>query len=202
MPISDSITKGAYHISNNTVEYNPQRKNNFTLIIQGLNNLPRVGSVDSSLGDLGEIDIIRDGQEQIVLALRTCDVPQYTQQPININRGNSTIKFPGKPSFNDINIEAYDYIGSNVKDTLLAWQNLGWNSKYDYIGNARSYKKDCQLLQLTPTGDIVRYWNIKGAWIQNVQPGNFSVDDGDAAQTVSATIVYDWAELALPDDLI
>lgn len=202
MPVSDSITKGAYHISNNTVEYNPQRKNNFTLIIQGLDNLPRVGSVDSSLGDLGEADIIRDGQEQIVLALRNCDVPQFTQNPINVNRGNSTIKFPGKPSFNDINIEAYDYIGSNVKDTLLAWQNLCWNSKYDYVGNAWSYKKDCQLLQLTPTGDIVRYWDIKGAWIQSVQPGNFSVDDGDTAQTVSATITYDWAEIHLPDDAL
>ena len=202
MPVSTSITKGAYHISNNTVEYNPQRKNNFTLIIQGLDNLPRVGSVDSSLGDLGEADIIRDGQEQIVLALRTCDVPQFTQNSINVNRGNSTIKFPGKPSFNDINIEAYDYIGSNVKDTLLAWQNLCWNSKYDYVGNAWSYKKDCQLLQLTPTGDIVRYWDIKGAWIQSVQPGNFSVDDGDTAQTVSATITYDWAEMHLPDDAL
>ena len=200
MPVSDSITKGAYHISNNTVEYNPQRKNNFTLIIQGLDNLPRVGSVDSSLGDLGEADIIRDGQEQIVLALRTCDVPQFTQSPINVNRGNSTIKFPGKPSFNDINIEAYDYIGSNVKDTLLAWQNLCWNSKYDYVGNAWGYKLDCQLFQLTPTGDIVRYWDIKGAWLSSVQPGNFSVDSGDEAQTVSATLEYDWAEMRLPDD--
>ena len=201
MAVSDSITKGAYHISNNTVEYNPQRKNNFTLIIQGLDNLPRMGSVDSSMGDLGEIDFIRNGQEQIVLALRSCDTPQVTQSPININRGNSTIKFPGKPSFNDINIEAYDFIGSDVKDTLLAWQNLCYNTRYDYVGNAWSYKKDCQLLQLTPTGDIVRYWDIKGAWIQSVQPGSFSVDDGDSAQTVSATISYDWAEMHLPDEM-
>ena len=201
MAVKDSITKGAYHISNNTVEYNPQRKNNFTLIIQGLDNLPRVGSVDSSMGDLGEADIIRNGQEQVVLALRTCDVPNITQNEITINRGNSTIKFPGKPNFSDINIEAYDFIGSDVKDTLLAWQNLCYNSKYDYVGNARSYKKDCQLLQLTPTGDIVRYWDIKGAWISNVTPGNFSVDNGDDAQTVTATLKIDWAELKLPDEM-
>lgn len=201
MPVSDSITRGAYHISNNTVEYNPQRKNNFTLIVQGLDNLPRVGSVDSSMGDLGVNDIITNGQEQIVLALRTCDVPQVTQNPITVNRGNSTIKFAGKPSFNDINIEAYDFIGSDVKDTLLAWQNLSYNTKYDYVGNAWSYKKDCQLLQLDPVGNLVRYWEIKGAWIQSVTPGNFSVDDGDTAQTVSATLSYDWAEMHLPDDL-
>lgn len=200
MSVQDSITRGAYHISNNTVEYNPQRKNNFTLIVNGLNNLPRVGSVDSSLGDLGVNDYIEDGQSQLILALRTCDTPQVTQNPIPINRGNSTIKFAGKPSFNDINIEAYDFIGSNVKDTLLAWQNLSYNTKYDYVGNAWSYKKDCQLLQLDPVGNLIRYWEIKGAWLQSVTPGNFSVDDGDTAQTVSATISYDWAELHLPDE--
>lgn len=200
MSVQDSITRGAYHISNNTVEYNPQRKNNFTLIVNGLNNLPRVGSVDSSLGDLGVNDYIEDGQSQLILALRTCDTPQVTQNPIPVNRGNSTIKFAGKPSFNDINIEAYDFIGSNVKDTLLAWQNLSYNTKYDYVGNAWSYKKDCQLLQLDPVGNLIRYWEIKGAWLQSVTPGNFSVDDGDTAQTVSATISYDWAELHLPDE--
>lgn len=199
MPISDSITKGAYHISNNTVEYNPQRKNNFTLVVQGLTNLPRVGTVDSSIQTPTEDDLIANGQEQIVLALRTCDVPQITQNAININRGNSTIKFAGKPAFNDITFEAYDYIGSDVKDTLLAWQYQSYNGTYDYVGNARSYKKDCQLFQLTPTGDVVRYWNIKGAWLSTVQPGNFSVDDGDSPQTVSATLVYDYAELRLPD---
>ena len=200
MSVQDSITRGAYHISNNTVEYNPQRKNNFTLIVNGLNNLPRVGSVDSSLGDLGVNDYIEDGQNQLILALKSSDTPQVTQNPITINRGNSTIKFAGKPSFNDINIEAYDFIGSNVKDTLLAWQNLSYNTKYDYVGNAWSYKKDCQLLQLDPVGNLIRYWEIKGAWLQSVTPGNFSVDDGDTAQTVSATISYDWAELHLPDE--
>lgn len=200
MSVQDSITRGAYHISNNTVEYNPQRKNNFTLIVNGLNNLPRVGSVDSSLGDLGVNDYIEDGQNQLILALKSSDTPQVTQNPIPINRGNSTIKFAGKPSFNDINIEAYDFIGSNVKDTLLAWQNLSYNTKYDYVGNAWSYKKDCQLLQLDPVGNLIRYWEIKGAWLQSVTPGNFSVDDGDIAQTVSATISYDWAELHLPDE--
>ena len=200
MSVQDSITRGAYHISNNTVEYNPKRKNNFTLIVNGLNNLPRVGSVDSSLGDLGVNDYIEDGQNQLILALKSSDTPQITQNPITINRGNSTIKFAGKPSFNDINIEAYDFIGSNVKDTLLAWQNLSYNTKYDYVGNAWSYKKDCQLLQLDPVGNLIRYWEIKGAWLQSVTPGNFSVDDGDTAQTVSATISYDWAELHLPDE--
>lgn len=202
MPISESFQKGAYHIATNAVEYNPQRKNNFSLVVQGLTNLARLGSIDPSLGTLGEEDIIANGQEQLILALRSTDVPTVTQNPIEINRGNSTIKFAGKPSFNTLNMEFYDYIGSDVKDTLLAWQHLSYNRDYDYTGNAASYKKDCQLLQLTPKGEIVRYWDIKGAWLQTVEPGNFSMDSGDEAQTVSATLCYDWAEMHTPDDYI
>lgn len=200
MSVQDSYKLGAYHIATNTTEYNPQRKNNFLLVVNGLDNLPRVDSIDPSMGDLGEVDYIRDAQQQIILSLKSCDVPNITQSPININRGNSTIKFAGKPTFNDLNLEIYDYIGANTKDTLLAWQYLSYNSKYDYTGMASSYKKDCQLLQLTPDGTLVRYWEIKGAWLQNVQPGNFSMDDADAAQTVTATLTYDWATLKLPDD--
>ena len=199
MPISDSFTRGAYHISNNTVEYNPQRKNNFTLIVNGLGDLPRQYSVDQSMGDLGDVDIIRNGQEQIALALISCTVPTITQNPIEINRGNSTIKFAGKPSFNTLNIEAYDYIGSDVKDTLLAWQYQCYNNRYDYVGSAWDYKKDCQLLQLTPDGTLVRYWDIKGAWLQSVTPGDFNMGSGDEAQTVQAELVYDWATMMLPD---
>ena len=198
MSVQDSITYGAYHISNNRVEYTPQKKCNFLLVVNDVDDLPRVGA--DLLNTLTSTDIIADGQQQLILGIRNCDVPYFTQNTINISRGNSTIKFAGKPSFNDINIEFYDYIGSNVKDTLLAWQNLSYNTKFDYTGLARSYKKDCQLLQLTPTADIVRYWDIKGAWLSSVQPQNFDMTS-DAEQTVSATLSYDWAEMHLPDDI-
>lgn len=196
MASTNMYNYGAYHISNNKVEYNPQRKNNFMLVVTGLTNLPRVGS---SLDTTDPEEIITDGQSEIILALKSCDTPAVSLNPLSINRQNSTIKFAGKPSFNDLNIEAYDYIGSNVKDTLLAWQNLAYNSKYDTVGRARSYKKDCQLLQLSPDGELVRYWEIQGAWLSAVTPGSYSMDD-DGEQTVSATLVYDWAEMHLPDD--
>ena len=190
-----------YTRGNSGTEYNPQRKNNFTLIVNGLgNDLLRVGTVDSTQGSITDADKIVNGQEQLILALKSSDTPVLTQSPIEIGRMNSTIKFAGKPSFNTLNMEFYDYIGSEVKDTLYAWQNLQYNYRYDYVGGSSSYKKDCQLLQLTPDGTLVRYWDIKGAWLQSVTPGSYSMDDGDTAQTVSAELVYDWAQLHLPDD--
>ena len=133
-----------------------------------------------------------------MLALKSCGTPQFTQGEITVNRGASVIKFAGKPSFDDISFSAYDYIGSNIKDVLLAWQQLSYNSKYDYVGNAGSYKKDCQLLQLTPDGELVRYWEIKGGWLKSVKPGDFDYTSDDI-QTIDAVMAYDWAELRVAD---
>lgn len=199
MSITTSFSNGAYHISNNATEYNPQRKNNFTLIIQGIDTLPRVDSVDTDVNNLPDSSIVAGGQEQIALALKSSDVPNFSQSEISINRGNSTIKFAGKPSFNTLNIEVYDFIGSNAKDVLYAWQYQQYNSRYDFVGGARSYKKNCQLLQLTPDGDLVRYWEIKGAWLKSVSVGSFSYTDDDI-QTISAELVYDWATMKMPSE--
>ena len=154
----DSLQKGAYHIANNTVEYNPQRKSNFTLVVTGLDNLPRVGSAEDDTENR-----ISDAQNQIIIALKSCDVPKVAIGKSEIKRGNSTIKFAGKPTFDDISFSAYDYIGSDVKDTLLGWQNLAYNSRYDYIGNASSYKKACQLIEYTPDAKMVGYWDMTGS---------------------------------------
>ena len=190
-----SIEKGAYHIANNQIEYNPQLKNNFTLVVLGLENLARVGS---NPDDLQEGDIITNPQEEIILSLKSCDTPKVTQEPVNISRGNSVIKFAGKPTFDDINMVVYDYMGSNAKDTLLAWQNLSYNTRYDYIGSKGVYKKNCVLYEYTPDGTEVRHWNIRGAWLKSVTPDGFDYEAGDAV-TISATMSIDWAELSLPD---
>ena len=80
----------------------------------------------------------------------------------------------------------------------MAWQQLSYNSKYDYVGTKNSYKKSCTLWEYTPAGDPVRYWEIKGAWLSHVTPDDFDVASDDVA-TVSAEVVYDWAEMHLPD---
>ena len=188
----------AYHISQNKVEYNPQRKSNFILVIDFENDLPRVGS-DEGTTDASSIISADEAQKQVVLFLKSCDTPNVSLGEMSVDRGNSVIKFAGKPTFSDISFVAYDFIGANIKDTLLAWQNLAYNSKYDYIGNARGYKKHCQLIQQTPNGTMVRYWDIEGAWPKNVEPGDYDYSSEDQ-QDVSCTLAIDWAEMHTPED--
>ena len=46
MSAVESLQKGAYHIANNKVEYNPQRKSNFTLIVNGLDDIKKIVADD------------------------------------------------------------------------------------------------------------------------------------------------------------
>ena len=197
-PTPSNNNYSAYHIAQNKVEYNPQRKDNFMLIVDFGDDMLRAGAREDSTD---EQDIIRalDAQNQLILTLKTCSTPKVSQGIININRGNSVIKFAGKPTFADMTFTVYDYIGSYVKDALLAWQNQSYNTKYDYIGNAKSYKKHAQLLQLTPNGTMVRYWDIEGMWLTEVTPGDYDFSQ-DGEQDVSCTAAIDWAEMHLPDN--
>lgn len=192
----ESRQSGAYHIASNQREYNPQRKNNFTLLVHGLNGLRRVGTNPDEASN--EINTINNAQEEIILGLKSCETPNFNTDTIVVNRGNSQIKFAGKPTFADINMVAYDFIGSNVKDTLLAWQNQVYNTSYDFIGSKGSYKKDCVLYEYDPKGNEVRHWDIRGAFPTSVNPDNFDYEDGGQA-TISVTLSIDWAELKLPD---
>lgn len=198
-PTPASNNYSAYHISQNKVEYNPQRKDNFTLIVDFNDDMLRAGATEGSTADR---DIIRalDAQNQLILTLKSCDIPNVSQGTVEISRGNSKIKFAGKPTFSDMSFTVYDYIGSNVKDALIAWQNLSYNSRYDYVGNAASYKKHAQLLQLTPNGTVVRYYDIEGMWLTAVNPEGFDYTT-DGEQSISCTASIDWAQLGIPDNL-
>lgn len=190
---------GAYNIANNTVEYNPQRVNNFNLVVEDIDGVLRTGSIAESTDDA---DVLKNAQQEIMIGLKSCDVPSASQGKIVIQKGNSQIKFPGKPEFSDIQLTAYDFIGSNVKDTFYAWQNLCYNRRYDAIGNKSAYKKNCVLYEYEPgrEGRVVRYWEIKGAWPTTVTVTGKDATS-DAAAEVSVTLSIDWAEMHTPDEI-
>lgn len=188
---------GAYNIANNTIEYNPQRLNNFNLVVEDIDGILRPGA---DINNPQESDRLNNAQETIMIALRSCDPPTSSQPQIPVQKGNSTIKFPGKPTFSDINLTAYDFMGSNVKDVFYAWQNLCYNRTYDFVGNKSSYKKNCTLYEFTPAGNVVRYWEIKGAWPTSVNVSGFDTTSDDQA-IVNVTLSIDWADIHLPDEL-
>lgn len=201
MAIADSITKGAYHIANNRVELNPQRRNNFTLVITDIDGILRVGA---DMQDPQDEDRIANAQNEIIISLKSCTIPKYSVSKQPISRGNSVIKFAGKPTFDDVTLEAYDYMGSDVKDTFMAWLNLCYNTTFDFVGSVSntdrvaSYKKSCTLIEETPDGTPVHIWEIRGAFPLSVSSSDKDAEADDVS-TVSVTLSIDWAEMKKPD---
>ena len=78
-----STNFGTYHLADNPKSYQPIRTNNFRFLVSGLDRLLRVA------GDANDAnDYITNGQEVIDFSVVSFTVPDFQQQPIEINRGN------------------------------------------------------------------------------------------------------------------
>lgn len=149
--------------------YEPQRKSNFALIIEG------------------------DGLDNLILQLKDVDIPAITLTQKGIKYFNETMHYAGSVTpFADLTVNYHDYIDRNGLALLSAWYKQGFDPKTGAIGWAKDYKKNGQLLMLPPgiagvtPGAVseysadVRSWKLQGLWIKGFKPDMFDHDnDGD-----------------------
>lgn len=186
---SSAAPMGTYHMAANTNLYEIQRTNNFEFIVTDIDGITRAGMIGGEANGT-----IANAQEIIRMAVAESSVPFFTQNAIEVKRGNSTMKFAGVPTFEAGTIKVNDYIGASAKEVLLAWQSLSYNVVTEKVGLASDYKKDCYLVEYTPDYQKVRQWKMHGCWISKLNSGSFSSDSNDKMQ-IDATIEYDKAEL-------
>lgn len=194
-----NISHNAYHMADDPKYYEPARKNTFEFIVTGLDNLVRAGMEagdnNSTIGSGADYK----AQEAIRLSVNAANVPSFSQDVIEIKRGNSSVKYAGTPSFSSGSITINDYIGLEAREALYAWQALSYNVLTQKIGVGQDYKKTCYLQEFTPDWQLIRTWVMHGCWISEISDSNFSSDDG-GARTVSATIQYDYALIDRSED--
>ena len=184
---------GTYHLAANTNLYEIQRTNNFEFIVTDVDGIQKAGMIGGESNGS-----IANAQEIIRVAVASSSVPTFSQSPIEVKRGNSTMKFAGVPTFEAGTIKVNDYIGASAKEVLLAWQALSYNVVTEKVGLASDYKKDCYLVEYTPDYQKVRQWKMHGCWISKLDAGEFNSDSNDKMQ-ITATIEYDKAELDTSD---
>ena len=183
--MADTVNKGMYHISDNPAFYEPARSNTFEFVVTNIDNLL---SVD------GET-VYRNAQEVLRYSVDSVSVPHFKQTPIIIRRGNSVMKAAGAPEFSEGTLVINDYIGVNSKSLLMSWQQLSYIVGKDAVGNMVDYKKDCYLLEYSPSYELIRTWVLKGCWISGLDEGNFDNNETNSARKITATISYDRAYL-------
>ncbi len=183
----DTTQFGTYHLADLPEEYEIARGNDFEFIVTGVDNILRAGADESD-----DNARITNAQEVLYFSVASVSVPHFTQEAISVNRGNSTMKFAGKPSFGDLNLVVNEYIGADTKSALMAWQRLSGDILNDAVGSAADYKKTCYLVERDPSYKLVRTWKLINCWVSGISEGEYSYDD-TGKKTISATIAYDRA---------
>jgi len=183
MAINTTTDFGVYHLADTPDAYQPVRTNNFRFSVTGLNGILRVGD-DSEVFDKAE--------EVLDFSVVKFDAPHFKQDEIPVQRGNSTMYFAGKASFDTGNLVINDFAGAEGKSILEAWQNLSYDVINDIIPSSTVYKRDAIVLEYLPDNTLIRYWELKGCWVKGITETGWD-NESSTKKVVTATIRYDRA---------
>lgn len=186
---------GTYHLADNANYYEPQRSNNFEFVIMDINNMDRAGGQHGPLPD-GSMH-----QEVLRMAVSSAFVPHYSTNVLKIERGNSTLKFAGKPTFDSGEIQFNDYVGANIAEILLAWRGQVNNIETEKTGLIEDYKRKCYLEEYTADWQLVRRYVLYGCWPSALKEDNFDYTNDDQRK-ISMTLEYDKAFLDYSEESV
>ncbi len=194
----DNNFLSANHIAAALGEFEPQRTNNFTLIIP----FPTQGS--DGPGSPSADDSIRK-------SLRSFPFPTEENAVVSIPYQNTTRKVAGIVDYGTYGLVVTDYFDSIVLQRLFNWRRKIWSpteadvedgnladrptnmSIGGAVGLARNYKTTGTVILHGPDGNVnsQRAWNIHGMW-----PSSLSLGEGDYSTNednrVSVTFIVDY----------
>lgn len=119
----------------------------------------------------------------------------FSQEEIKLNHMNVYRKVKGKTNWNDVSLTLFDPITPSGAQAVMEWVRLHHESVTGRDGYSDFYKKDLTLNVVGPVGDIVSEWVLKGAFIKDVDFGEWNWDNESAAQNISMTLGIDYAVL-------
>lgn len=201
--------KGTGHMIYSSA-WEPQRTNNFELIIENLDSLvtanyketvedsmkttsnSNIYSLASDYSQDPDTNIIHppNAGERIMLSVDSYTAPAIEIATITTNYGNNSIKWAGKPEFPNSTIVVNDYIGIQVERILSAWFRCAYDFKSEKIGLAKHYKKTGYLAEYDPKGGTARVWRLDGLWLASFNLGEWN-QAGNEQRKLNATLVYD-----------
>jgi len=126
--------------------------------------------------------------------IKTSAKPSMTNGEIPLDMINVKRYVKGKSEWNSIEVTLYDAIVPSGAQAVMEWVRLHHESATGRDGYSSFYKKEVRLHQLSPLGEVIEEWILKGAFITESNFGTFDWTS-DAVQEISMTLRYDWAFL-------
>jgi hypothetical protein len=146
---------------------------------------------------------------------KSCTKPSFTITPTEHNYLNHTFHYPGRLTWNDINITFVDPGVATVADTVgpsdSASKSLvgilsaaGYKPPGSANDNATMSKSKAvnalqgvTINQLNDAGETLDSWNLVNAWISEINFGDLAYDSDELVE-ITCTIKYDFAKFKEP----
>ena len=163
----------ADHIASSTGGYEPQRPNNFKLIVNGLP------------GGIGDSDII-------FLGIENLEIPSDEDGVIVIRWGNESRKVSGDTEVSDMPMTLRDFVDAKVRRAFNDWRNLVYNPDTGVKGLASSYKKTGAIFLTSPDGvTFKRVAQCRGIWPRKRPGGSLTMNAGNNLVLLDCPLVCD-----------
>jgi len=163
------IFVSADHIAAQNGAFEPQRKNNFTLILE--------------MG--GDVELIQRSLDEF-------PIPKETNSPIDVNFGNEVRKVAGRATFEDLSLVLKDFVDQQVVEQMIQWRRQVYDPNTGVIGLARDYKKQGEVIMFGPNGETQRTWKLYGVWPSKLDPGGGNMNANENNK-ITVTITIDKA---------
>ena len=120
--------------------------------------------------------------------------PSLTYGEVVLDHINIDRKVKGKTRWNDVAITLYDPIVPSGAQAVMEWVRLHHESLTGRDGYSTQYKKDITFHSLSPTGEKIEEWTLKGAFILDTNFGQMDWGTEESVQ-IEMTLKYDYAVL-------
>ena len=120
--------------------------------------------------------------------------PSLTNGEVVLDHINIDRKVKGKTRWNDVAITLYDQIVPSGAQAVMEWVRLHHESLTGRDGYSTQYKKDITFHSLSPTGEKIEEWTLKGAFILDTNFGQMDWGTEESVQ-IEMTLKYDYAVL-------
>ena len=120
--------------------------------------------------------------------------PSLTNGEVVLDHINIDRKVKGKTRWNDVAITLYDPIVPSGAQAVMELVRLHHESLTGRDGYSTQYKKDITFHSLSPTGEKIEEWCLKGAFILDTNFGQMDWGTEESVQ-IEMTLKYDYAVL-------
>jgi hypothetical protein len=123
--------------------------------------------------------------------IKQADRPNYSFEVIELPHINVTRKVKGKVSFDSVSLTLYDPINPSGSQAVMDWVNLHHESTTGRESYSTVIKEDVTYNTLSPIGEKVEEWVLKGAFIESFELTGGDWSAGDPHE-ITLSLAYDY----------